>query len=418
MPNIVDAVRRSISPSSRPDNLATLSARRHTLDPDQIAALLRSGEGDEIMPKEDLDQFEKKIRILLRKGHKVRVTAKWGERDEIETYQVVGSVSFRFPDDRTSDVLCAVWDDDPTTKYQFPHPKINYFELSIKEVQTKMDDENETYDGCLTYTWIHEQVLNMGYKCSLNKIRTILKNIDYGRWAKSPNCDLTEEHKSQRLRLANELLTWPKEDLNKIIWTDEKLFTCGVHGSQFFIGPKGCQRKLRCRNRRWYGGKGVMAWMGISVEHGFFLHVFEPNDNTTYENAHKVTGGVILDSFQKPNGFLYYLTDHVDNVTVQMDNATTHNLAKGELIKYRIKQLSWPANSPDLNPIENVWKQMNGIIKKKIKPHNHATLADAIKKAFQILKRPQEKRKVCNTIDSVPNRLQKVLQNNGGHSGH
>ena len=55
-----------------------------------------------------------------------------------------------------------------------------------------MDDENETYDGCLTYTWIHEQVLNMGYKCSLNKIRTILKNIDYGRWAKSPNCDLTE----------------------------------------------------------------------------------------------------------------------------------------------------------------------------------------------------------------------------------
>ena len=71
-----------------------------------------------------------------------------------------------------------------------------------------MDDENETYDGCLTYTWIHEQVLNMGYKCSLNKIRTILKNIDYGRSAKSPNCDLTEEHKSQRLRLANKLLTW------------------------------------------------------------------------------------------------------------------------------------------------------------------------------------------------------------------
>ena len=161
-----------------------------------------------------------------------------------------------------------------------------------------------------------------------------------------------------------------------------------------------------------------MAWMGISVEHGFFLHVLEPNDNTTYENAHKVTGGVILDSFQKPNGFLHYLKDHVDNVTVQMDNATTHNLAKGELIKYRIKQLSWPANSPDLNPKENVWKQMNGIIKKKIKPHNHATLADAIKKAFQILKRPQEKRKVCNTIDSVPNRLQKVLQNNGGHSGY
>ena len=35
-----------------------------------------------------------------------------------------------------------------------------------------------------------------------------------------------------------------------------------------------------------------MAWMGIRVEHGFFLHVFEPNDNTTYENAHKSNTGV------------------------------------------------------------------------------------------------------------------------------
>ena len=61
---------------------------------------------------------------------------------------------------------------------------------------------------------------------------------------------------------------------------------------------------------------------------------------------------------------------------------------------------------------------MDKIIKNKIKSHDHATLAQAIKKAFSFLKRSPETQKVLNSIDSVPNRLRKVLQNNGGHSGY
>ena len=69
-----------------------------------------------------------------------------------------------------------------------------------------------------------------------------------------------------------------------------------------------------------------MAWIGTSIDHGLFLHVFEPNDGCTYENAHKVTGEVILQSFYKSNGFLEYLTGHVHDVVVQMDTANTHTI--------------------------------------------------------------------------------------------
>ena len=125
-----------------------------------------------------------------------------------------------------------------------------------------------------------------------------------------------------------------------------------------------------------------MAWLGISVDHGLFLHVFEPNIGCTYENAHKVTGKVILQSFEKPNGFIGYLVGHVSNVTLQM--------------------LDCPPNSPDLNHVENVWHQTNKIVPNKFKPHNHESLIEAIKKAFNTLKRSPLKQKVLNSINSVP----------------
>jgi hypothetical protein len=61
---------------------------------------------------------------------------------------------------------------------------------------------------------------------------------------------------------------------------------------------------------------------------------------------------------------------------------------------HRITVLDWPANSPDLNPIENVW----GIVKRKMRetrPNNADELKAAIEATWASLT-PQQGQKLIN----------------------
>ena len=39
-----------------------------------------------------------------------------------------------------------------------------------------------------------------------------------------------------------------------------------------------------------------------------------------------------------------------------------------------IEKLEWPPNSPDLNPIENLWRVLKDAVQKKHKPKNEAEM--------------------------------------------
>ncbi len=57
---------------------------------------------------------------------------------------------------------------------------------------------------------------------------------------------------------------------------------------------------------------------------------------------------------------------------------TLPKVPKAGSVNHGVTVLDWPANSPDLNPIENLW----GIVKRKmrdIRPNNADELKDAIK---------------------------------------
>ncbi len=95
----------------------------------------------------------------------------------------------------------------------------------------------------------------------------------------------------------------------------------------------------------------------------------------------------------------------------QQDLAPAHT-AKGTKSWFNyhgVTVLDWPANSPDLNPIENLW----GIVKRKMRdtrPNNPDDLKSALKATWASITHEQ-----CHRlIASMPRRIDAVIRAKGG----
>ena len=97
----------------------------------------------------------------------------------------------------------------------------------------------------------------------------------------------------------------------------------------------------------------------------------------------------------------------------QQDNAPIHTsrATKEWLRTNKIATIDWPANSPDLNPIENIWKLLKDNIQKREDfPRTVNELKIALRKEREILDRSVFE----EVVTSMPRRIDAVLRANGG----
>jgi hypothetical protein len=95
------------------------------------------------------------------------------------------------------------------------------------------------------------------------------------------------------------------------------------------------------------------------------------------------------------------------------DNARPHKTKAAEEFraKHNLRTLPWPAQSPDLNPIENLWAEVKKKLwKRKNQPSNLTQLEHYVKKAWKAI----PKKLIENLIDSMPDRIQAVITAEGG----
>lgn len=224
-------------------------------------------------------------------------------------------------------------------------------------------------------------------------------NFSVCRPAKKPL--LSKKNIEARMLFARRHEHWTVRDWKKVLFSDESKYSIfGSDGIRYVRRPK--HERL---NPKYvlptvkHGGGSVMVWGCFSGYGMGPIHRIE-GIMDRYKYA------TILEDIMLP----YAEWNMPLRFIFQQDNDPKHTskFVKEWFTSHKVNVLKWPAQSPDLNPIENLWE----IVEKKIRSKTFAN-ATQLMEEIQIVWNSMDQDIIDNLIASMPKRCKEVINNKG-----
>src|SRR6266850_834355 len=248
----------------------------------------------------------------------------------------------------------------------------------------------------------------ISHPVSSQTIRRVLKKHSFKAVVKKKKPLLSGRHRKARLAFAQKYREWTVEDWKRVIWSDEtKINRFGSDGREWVWKQAGeglIEREVQGTVK--FGGGNIMVWgcMGWNGV-GHLAEVEGKMDADQYVS--------ILEDHMLPS--LNECVISEEEVIFQQDNDPKHTSKKAKkwMEDHNITLLDWPAQSPDISPIEHQWVHMKGELAKY--PTAPKGVWEMWERAVEVWDNiPPE---VCqNLIESMPRRLEAVIKAKGGHT--
>lgn len=247
---------------------------------------------------------------------------------------------------------------------------------------------------------------SLGVKVSRMTIARTLKSAGYRSVKKSKKPLLTSSHRRRRLEFAKTYVNWTLDDWKRVIWSDEtkvnRILSDGMQWS--WVKPGRSPESKSTQATVKHGGGRIMVWACFTSLGPGYCTLIEGNmDQMLYKS--------ILERDLEETAQFYALDK--EDVIFQHDGDPKHTArsVKKWLEDNNWEVLPWPAQSPDLNPIENLWYQVKCALSR------YPTQASSCAELWLRFQAEWEKVTVdqcLNLISSMPSRLQAVIDAKGG----
>jgi transposase len=262
--------------------------------------------------------------------------------------------------------------------------------LIVRSVKKKRTTSADDIKKELNLTLCEQTIRNRIHECGFSSCFTLKKNF------------VNERNRKLRLKWAKNYVSWTIDQWNNVLWSDE---------SPFLLRYAGRIRVWRQRNERYkeFCLKGT-------VKHDIKINVWGCFTSSGVGDLKLIEGNMEQNQYKQI--LLHHMIPSISrlfpdpsNCIFQQDNDPKHTakVVQNWIKNVRkIQVLPWPSQSPDLNPIENLWAILDKNLKNR-QCRNEEELFQCLQHAWNALSPDM----LSNLVSSMPQRCREIINNKG-----